>query len=113
MKYVLAAIALLISSAIISQVTPLWSRYPTISPDGSRIAFSYMGDIYVVPSEGGQAMQITSHPGYDFAPIWSHNGKTIAFASDRYGNSDVFMVSASGGDVTRLTYHSMNDMPWS
>jgi Tol biopolymer transport system component/C-terminal processing protease CtpA/Prc len=89
----------------------MWIRYPAISPDGSRICFEYKGDLWVVPSAGGDARQITVHEAYERSPVWSPDGKTIAFASDRFGNFDVFTVSAKGGPATRLTYHSAHDRP--
>ena len=89
-----------------------WMRYPSISPDGKSVAFSYKGDIYIVDSDGGQARQVTSNPSYDYSPIWSPDGKTIAFASDRYGNFDIFKVSYDGGVPVRLTTHSAKDTPW-
>ena len=50
---------------------PLWMRYCSISPDGSTIAFCYKGDIYTVPSTGGNARQLTTNPAHDTHPIWS------------------------------------------
>lgn len=91
---------------------PLWLRYPAISPDGNTIAFGYRGDIYLVEVKGGVARPLTMHEAHDMMPVWSHDGKTIAFASDRYGNFDVFTVAVSGGVVKRLTYHSANDYPF-
>ena len=90
---------------------PLWLRYPPISPDGGTILFCYQGDIYKVPASGGQAMPLTIGEAYDFAPVWSHDGRSIAFASDRHGNFDVFVVPASGGEARRLTWHSAGDIP--
>src|SRR5436190_1961536 len=58
-----------------------WMRYPAISPDGRTIAFSYRGDIYLVPSGGGTATPLTIGESYEFAPVWSHDGRSIAFAS--------------------------------
>ncbi len=86
-------------------------RYSAISPDGNTIAFSYQGDIYVVPSAGGMAIPITLADAYDYMPVWSPDGKSIAFASDRHGNMDVFLVNAKGGTALRLTYHSSQDLP--
>ena len=89
-----------------------WLRYPSISPDGKEVAFTYKGDIYVVPVAGGEARQITSNKAYDYSPIWSPDGKTIAFASDRYGNFDIYTVSSKGGTPKRVTTHSAKDTPW-
>jgi Tol biopolymer transport system component len=87
-------------------------RYPSISPDGKTIVFSYKGDLYKVPSTGGEAYPLTIHEAYDFMPVWSHDGKWIAFASDRYGNFDVYIMPSSGGEAKRLTCHSANDYPY-
>jgi Tol biopolymer transport system component/C-terminal processing protease CtpA/Prc len=88
-----------------------WVRYPSISPDGTQIAFSYKGDIYIVPVKGGTAQALTMHEAYDKNPVWSHDGKSIAFASDRYGNFDVFVMPVTGGNPLRLTHHSSADIP--
>ena len=91
--------------------SPLWLRYPSISPDGSTIAFSYKGDIYKVSAKGGAASILTTNPAYDFMPVWSPDGKTIAFASNRNGNFDIFTESADGGVPVRLTFYSSNEFP--
>ncbi len=90
---------------------PLWLRYPAISPDGQTIVFGYRGDLYSVPAAGGSAVPLTVGESYEFAPVWSHDGKSIAFASDRYGNFDVFVMPATGGEATRLTFHSAREIP--
>jgi tricorn protease len=90
---------------------PLWLRYPAISPDGQTILFCYMGDIYRVPVSGGQAVPLTIGEAYDYAPVWSHDGRSIAFASDRFGNFDVYLMPASGGEAERLTFHSGPEIP--
>ncbi len=91
--------------------TPKWLRNASISPDGSQIAFSYQGDIFTVPSKGGQALRLTIHEAYDADPVWSRDGKQIAFSSMRYGNKDVFVLPSVGGVARRLTYHSADDIP--
>ncbi|SDH20389.1 S41 family peptidase [Chitinophaga filiformis] len=95
-----------------AQENALWLRYPAISPDGKTIAFGYKGDIYRVDANGGVAIPITIHEAHDMMPVWSHDGKYIAFASDRYGNFDVFVMPATGGTPTRLTYNSAADIPY-
>lgn len=89
-----------------------WMRYPSISPDGKTIVFTYKGDLYKVAASGGAAVALTLHEGDDYAPIWSNDGRQIAFASDRYGNYDLYIMPATGGEAKRLTYHSANEMPY-
>ena len=98
-KRLIAFIALLLSIKSYADNTPLWLRYPSISPDGKSIVFSYKGDLYKVPSGGGQAYALTINEAYDFMPVWSHDGKWIAFASDRYGNFDVYIMPSTGGEA--------------
>ncbi len=98
---------------ILSVNTPLWLRYPSISPDGKTIVFCYKGDIFKVNSSGGESTPITISDGHDYMPVWSPDGKWIAFASDRNGNFDIYVASAEGGAAQRLTYHSANDFPQS
>ncbi len=86
---------------------------PAISPDGSTIAFSYQGDIWTVPASGGRADRLTLHEGYESMPVWNPEGTSIAFTSDRYGNSDIFTIPSSGGTPQRLTHHSASDNVYS
>src|SRR5215213_1102295 len=104
-------LCLLFSSFAVGQDGPLWLRYPAISPDGQTILFEYKGDIWTVPASGGNAVPMTLSETYEFAPVWSHDGKSIAFASDRYGNFDVFVMPANGGEAKRLTYNSTREVP--
>ena len=90
MKHLLTCIALGFA-ATGSAVTPLWLRDVQISPSGEEIAFCYKGDIYKVPVGGGEARQLTTTPSYESTPIWSPDGKMIAFASNRNGNFDLYV----------------------
>ncbi|WP_333607325.1 S41 family peptidase [Arsukibacterium sp.] len=113
MKRLLIMATLVFFSAIsVAEVDPEWIRYPAISPDGQTIAFTYKGDIYAVPAQGGQATRLTFHKAHDYSPVWSHDGKQIAFASDRFGHFDVFVMDSRGGQATRLTFHSTNEQPY-
>lgn len=104
--------ACLLAVSAFAEVTPEWVRYPSISPDGSSIAFTYKGDLYRVPASGGRATQLTFHSAHDFMPVWSRDGRQLAFASDRYGNFDVFIMDAEGGEAKRLTFHSNDELPY-
>jgi Tol biopolymer transport system component/C-terminal processing protease CtpA/Prc len=97
--------------SIFSANNPLWLRYPSISPDGKTIVFSFQGDLFTVPAEGGEAHHLTIHEAYDYMPVWSPDSKKIAFASDRYGNFDIFVIPVEGGIPNRLTYYSGNEFP--
>ena len=111
-SFLSACFVLLFSSITFAQTNPQWIRYQTISPDGSTIVFTYKGDLYSVASTGGDATQLTFHEAHDYMPVWSKDGKSIAFASDRYGNFDIYMMSAQGGAAKRLTFHSNDEKPF-
>ncbi len=111
-KSIILIITLLLSKIIIAQ-SPLWLRYPVISPNGKEIAFCYKGQIYKVSSKGGTATPIVNNKFYNKAPQWSPDGKTIAYASSKYGNFDIFTVSANGQNEKRLTFYSGDEIPTS
>lgn len=99
-------------SPALGQTEARWNRYPALSPDGATIVFTYRGDLYRVPAAGGTAVPLTTHPAHDFMPVWSRDGRHIAFASDRHGNFDVFVMPAAGGEAVRLTVHSADELPY-
>lgn len=88
-----------------------WMRYPAISPDGKTIAFSYRGNLWKVGANGGVATPLTVGLFHNTTPVWSPDGSRLAFASDRNGNFDVYVVAAEGGEAQRLTTHSADEMP--
>lgn len=98
-------------ASITAAEAPLWLRDAKISPDGTQIAFTYKGDIYRVASTGGEAVRLTSQPSYETAPIWSPDGKHIAFASDKNGNFDIFMIGINGGEWKQITFNAASETP--
>ncbi len=101
-------VLILLSSIAFPQNQPLL-LYPSINNNGSKIAFSYQGDIWTVSSSGGKAERITEHEGIETSSVWSPDGNKIAFNSERFGNSDIYVTDASGGVPLRLTYNSAGD----
>ena len=110
-KLILATLLSAYGLAAQAQDNPLWMRHPAISPDGKTIAFSYQGDIFTVPSNGGTAKQITSNAAFDSYPVWSPDGSHIAFASNREGSIDVWVIDANGGIPKRVTTNSGSEYP--
>ncbi|MEZ4829634.1 MAG: S41 family peptidase [Bacteroidia bacterium] len=107
----LTIIFVFLNGLMATDESPLWMRYPAISPDGNAIVFSFKGDLFRVNAAGGMAVPLTLHEAHDYMPVWSPDGSKIAFASDRHGNFDVFSMPSSGGVATRLTFHSAQDYP--
>jgi tricorn protease len=92
---------------------PGWLRYPALSPDGRTLVFTYRGDLWRVDAGGGDARPLTQHLAHDMMPVWSPDGRFLAFASDRHGNYDVYLMPAEGGEARRLTWHSAPEVPYS
>ena len=99
------------ATAMTAQETPKWLRKSAISPDGTKVAFCYKGDIFTVDVNGGRALQITTNQAYDSDPLWTPDGKRIVFSSYRAGSKDIFMTSAEGGVPRRLTDYPGNETP--
>ncbi|UCD74743.1 MAG: PD40 domain-containing protein [Phycisphaerales bacterium] len=105
----LAPAVLAAAALFLAQAAPAASgnvdlpRYPSISPDGSQIIFSWRGDLWKVPASGGQALRLTSHPGEDLRSAWSSDGGRIAFDSERSGYLNIHLMNADGTDVRQVT----------
>ena len=80
-------------------------QHPTVS--ATQIAFVYAGDLWTVPREGGVAQRLTAGIGTVSQPAFSWDGREVAFTGDYNGNSDVYIIAASGGLPRRLTYSSL------
>ena len=81
-------------------------RFP--ATNGSDIVFSYAGDLYKAPLNGGEAQKLTSHIGYEMFARFSPDGKSIAFTGQYDGNTEVYLIPTDGGEPQRLTYTATN-----
>jgi tricorn protease len=77
-------------------------RFPTINQ--TDVVFTYAGDLYTVPHQGGIARKLTSHVGLEVFPKFSPDGTQVAFTGQYDGNTEVFIMPARGGEPQRLTY---------
>jgi Tol biopolymer transport system component/C-terminal processing protease CtpA/Prc len=77
---------------------------PGISPDGSEIAFVSGGDIWTVSAAGGAARLLVAHSAHESRPLYSPDGRHLAFNSDRHGGTDVFVMDLGSGGVSRVTH---------
>lgn len=102
---------LLFAAPAFAQEPIKFARTPDLSPDGKLIAFSYLGDLWTVEAIGGVARPVTMHEAHDYAPVFSPDGRHLAFASNRHGGYDVFVVPVVGGKPKRLTFDSAADVP--
>ncbi len=100
----------LLSNSLPAQEPIQMARTPDISPDGKLVAFSYLGDIWVVETIGGKARPVTMHRAHEMSPVFSPDGRSIAFSSNRHGSYNVFVIPVDSGKPTRLTFDSSNDL---
>lgn len=94
---------MLLLAAVMVQAQPeaRLLRFPTIH--GNTVVFSYAGDLYSVSAGGGVARKLTNDPGYEMFSKFSPDGSQIAFTGQYDGNTEVYVMPASGGTPVRLT----------
>ncbi|HEV2688447.1 MAG TPA: hypothetical protein VGV35_07825, partial [Bryobacteraceae bacterium] len=95
-------------TSVLAQAQTKLLRQPSYS--NGRIAFSYLGDIWIVNEDSSGLRRLTDHPAREVYPRFSPDGQWIAFSSNREGNYDVYIVSPNGGKPKQLTFHSAEDM---
>ncbi|MGB0134930.1 amidohydrolase family protein [Dokdonella sp.] len=86
-----------------------------VSPDGKSIVFSMLGDLYMLPIEGGKARRISQGAAWDVQPAFSPDGKELAYTSDRGGGNNIWRKPVIGGDGTQVTteeFRLLNNPAW-
>jgi Tol biopolymer transport system component/C-terminal processing protease CtpA/Prc len=106
----LLAVALIAGAAGFAAEPQPYFGEPSISPEGAEIAFVSGGDIWTVPARGGDAHPLVSHPATESRPLYSPDGKYLAFTSNRTGNGDVYLVTFATGELKRLTFDDSNEL---
>ncbi len=109
MHRIALCISCIVMAAAAAATGPLLLRKPALSK--THIVFSYAGDLWSVPREGGEAKRLTTGAGDETDPVFSPDGSMVAFTGEYDGNQDVFVIPAAGGVPKRLTWHPSNDVP--
>jgi imidazolonepropionase-like amidohydrolase len=81
------------------------ARDPAISPDGSVLAMSLLGHIYLLPAQGGDARQISEGPGWDTHPAFSADGRFLAYAHHLGSGADLLIYNRDTGTASSI-YHT-------
>lgn len=74
-----------------------------VSPDGKTILFDLLGEIYAMPAEGGKAVPIATGMAFEVQPVFSPDGKWIAYVSDRSGGDNVWIARTDGSGARRIS----------
>ncbi|HKC36182.1 MAG TPA: hypothetical protein VKB95_08970, partial [Chitinophagaceae bacterium] len=106
MKKLLFVVAILFSAQLFSQNNTYFLSNPCLTPDGQAVIFAYEGDLWKANVNDGNATRLTAMQGYETSPRVSPDGKWIAFTGNQYGNPDVYVMPASGGEIKQITYYS-------
>ena len=111
-----AAVALLVLTGVLAgaglataEPRPSLAQ-PAVSPDGKEIAFVSGGDIWTVPSTGGVAHLLVSHPATESRPLYSPDGTRLAFQSTRDGPNSIYVLTLATGKITRLTWSDTGEV---
>ena len=87
-----------------------------VSPDGRRIVFDLLGDIYLLPIAGGEAQLLLGGSAMEVQPRFSPDGKQISFTSDRDGIDNLWIMNVDGSglkQITKETERQVNNAVWS
>jgi TolB protein len=104
----------------ITDLNPVETLSPTLSPDGTRIVFElpdenseyHNRDIYVKDADDNNIRQLTFDPADDHSPAWSPNGEQIVFVSNRNSSLDLYIINSDSSGLRRLTFHGGTSPSW-
>jgi C-terminal processing protease CtpA/Prc/tricorn protease-like protein len=108
-RYTLLTLSLICGALWAQEQSITFIPQAALHPQGTSMAFSYQGDIWILNFASNIPQRLTLHEAYETNPVFSADGKKIAFSGNRYGNYDVFSVGTNGGAPERKTFHSAND----
>jgi tricorn protease len=108
--YLLLFLVLVLQSFVKAQTNEVYfTSYPTLTPDGKTVIFSYEGDLWKADINNPVAVRLTAMQGEEIDPRVSPDGKWLAFSSNQFGNDDVYVMPLAGGDIRQLTYNDASD----
>ncbi|MFM9910155.1 MAG: PDZ domain-containing protein [Chitinophagaceae bacterium] len=105
------SITMIISPRLVYAIDPTDTRMmaqPTVS--ATQVAFVYAEDLWIANKDGSNPKRLTVDEGLEFNPVFSPDGKMIAFSAQYDGNTDVYVIPSEGGVPTRLTWHPYPDI---
>lgn len=91
---------------------PEFAADPAISPDGTQVCFAYDGDLWLVPFDGGEAKRLTATDANEWSPVWSPDGKWIAFNANREGSTYPYVIPSAGGPARIIIAESYYVSDW-
>jgi tricorn protease len=112
LKFSTAVCLLVLAGMVMAEPTALL-RQPAVSAD--HVAFVYAGDLWLADRDGANPRRLTTSPADESSPVFSPDGRQIAFAASYENNTSVYVIPVDGGQPQRLTWHPGSDIPtgWS
>jgi C-terminal processing protease CtpA/Prc/Tol biopolymer transport system component len=107
LRVILMLLAVVLLCSSLPGQEAAFAKDPAISPDGNEVCFVYDGDLWIVSFKGGIARRLTETKANEWAPLWSPDGKWIAFNSNREGRTYAYLIPSKGGEsrvIFRETY---------